>query len=66
MFNDIDYIEGMEEIPKDTWEDKFCEAVEDLQREGVRPEGSKDSKNGGDEDNNRDGVKKKKKIRNNT
>ena len=52
MFNDIDYIEGMEEIPKDTWEDKFCEAVEDIQRMGFSSEGSEDDDNSDDDDDN--------------
>ena len=51
-FNDIKDMEGMEELPKETWEDKFCETMEDLQRAGVRPKGRKDEDNGGDDDKN--------------
>ena len=44
-------MDGMEEIPKETWEDKFFEAVEDLQREGVRPKGIKEDDDGDKDDN---------------
>ena len=44
----------MEELPKETWDDKFHEAVEDLQRAGVRPTGSEDNEDGGNNDDNGD------------
>ena len=45
-------MEGMDDLPNETWEDKFSEAVKDLQREGVRPLGSNDDNIGGDDDEN--------------
>ena len=45
-------MEGMEELPEETWEDKFCEAVEDLQRAGISPKGSKDNDGGDNNDDN--------------
>ena len=44
-------MEGMKDIPKDTWEDKFREVVEYLQKAGVRPEGREDKDNSGDNNN---------------
>ena len=46
--------EEMEELPKETWDDKFHEAVEDLQRAGVRPTGSEDNEDGGNNEDNGD------------
>ena len=40
------------DIPKETWEDKFREALEDLQREVVRPKGGEDDDYGGENNNN--------------
>ena len=55
-------MEGMEYLPKETWEDKFCKAVEDLQRVGVRPKWSEDDDDGGDNDdkNGEEGEKEEK------
>ena len=44
-------MEGMEDLPKETCEDKFREAVGDFQRAGVRPEESKDEDNSDNDDN---------------
>ena len=54
-FNEIDNMEGMKELPKETWGDKFSEAVKDLQREVVRPKEGKDEDNGGEDDNREEG-----------
>ena len=60
-FNDIKDMEEMEELPKETWEDKFREAMEYFQRAGVMPEVSKDEDNGGDDnDNGEEGVEEEK------
>ena len=45
---------------KDTWEDKFFELVEDLQRAGVRPEGIKDYDTGNNNDNGEEGEEEEK------
>ena len=52
MFDEIDDMEEMEELLKETWEDKFCEAVEDIQRMGFSSEGSEDDDNSDDDDDN--------------
>ena len=44
----------MEELPKETCEDRFRDAVEDLQRPGVRPEESEDNDDGGKDNEKRE------------
>ena len=59
MFIEIYNIKVMEDIPRETWEDKFCEVVEYLQRAGVRTEGSEEN-GGGNDDNREEGGEEEK------
>ena len=58
MFDEIDDMEEMEELLKETWEDKFCEAVEDLQRSGVRTGGSEENNDKGERGKNKKNIQK--------
>ena len=57
-FNEIYDMEGMDDFPKETWEDKFCEAVEDLQRSGVRTGGSEENNDKGGRGKNKKNIQK--------